>query len=186
MIGIYLITNKLNGKKYVGQSCNIEKRWKKHIANSKAGTKFHIHNAIKKYGVENFSFEVLEECPVDKLNEREIYWIDKFDTYNNGYNMTIGGEGRNCEAISYTKEYKRDWYRNHKDCGAKYRQEHKEKMSQYSKEYYQEHKEKIKDRSRKYWREHKDEYNEWKRKYRAKKKASKSAIINIQIEVPLW
>ena len=94
MIGIYLITNKVNGKKYVGQSIDIERRWKSHIIASKK-SELHIHRAIRKYGIDNFDFSILEECSVDKLDEREIYWISELDTYNNGYNMTIGGKGHN-------------------------------------------------------------------------------------------
>ena len=79
MVGIYLITNKLDGKKYVGQALDIEKRWKRHISDSKKYD-YVIYRAMRKYGIENFSFEVLEECPVDKLDEREIFWINKLDT----------------------------------------------------------------------------------------------------------
>lgn len=50
-----------------------------------------IYRAIRKYGLENFTFEVLEECPSELLNEREIYWINYFDSYYNGYNCTLGG-----------------------------------------------------------------------------------------------
>ena len=93
MIGIYCITNLINGKKYIGQSRNIEKRWKKHrrSINSK-NNKTYLHNAFCKYGLDNFSFEVLEECKVEDLNEKEIYWISFYDTYKNGYNLTLGGD----------------------------------------------------------------------------------------------
>lgn len=95
MTGIYKITNKINGKSYIGQSTNIAKRWSHHLAvaqNDKySQQQWYIHRAIRKYGKENFIFEVLEECPKELLNEREIYWIAKFDTYNNGYNLTLGG-----------------------------------------------------------------------------------------------
>ena len=46
-----------------------------------------------KYGLEHFSFEILEKCPKDSLNSREMFYIEKFDTFHNGYNMTIGGDG---------------------------------------------------------------------------------------------
>ena len=76
MIGIYLITNKVNGKKYVGQSIDIEERWKDHIWASKK-SKLLIYRAMRKYGIDNFDFSILEECSIDKLDEREIYWIKK-------------------------------------------------------------------------------------------------------------
>lgn len=89
MIGIYKITNKLNGKVYIGQSIDIDTRWIQHI---NAKDNFAIHNAIKKYGKENFKFEVLLECPVDMLN---VWERDMIALYNcispNGYNLTDGG-----------------------------------------------------------------------------------------------
>lgn len=95
MIGIYKITNKINGKSYIGQSTDIAKRWSHHLTiayNDKySAYQWYIHHALKKYGKENFTFEVLEECTEEQLNEREIYWIAYFDTYNNGYNLTEGG-----------------------------------------------------------------------------------------------
>ena len=88
---IYKITNKVNGKSYIGQTrYTIEFRWKQH-QHKKDNTYF--HNAIKKYGIENFSIEILEECNIEDLNSREIYYIAKYDTFNNGYNLTIGGDG---------------------------------------------------------------------------------------------
>ena len=91
MIGIYKITNKLNGKVYIGQSIDIDTRWRQHI---NAKDNFAIHNAIKKYGKENFKFEVLLECPAEMLN---VWERDMIALYNcmspYGYNLTEGGEG---------------------------------------------------------------------------------------------
>lgn len=88
---IYKITNKVNGKSYIGQTrYTIEFRWKQH-QHKKDNTYF--HNAIHKYGIDNFYIEILEECDVEKLNSREIYYIAKYNTFNNGYNLTIGGDG---------------------------------------------------------------------------------------------
>ena len=94
MIGIYKITNKLNGKVYIGQSRDIDARWRQHI---NAKDKFAIHNAIKKYGEENFKFEVLLECPADMLNVWERDMIALYDCMSPyGYNLTEGGEGCKC------------------------------------------------------------------------------------------
>lgn len=94
-IGIYQYKNKINGKSYVGQSININKRFREHknaaFNPNNKDYKFAIHAAIRKYGLENFDFIVLEECTPEKLNEREKYWIAFYDSYNNGYNETIGG-----------------------------------------------------------------------------------------------
>ena len=96
-MGIYTITNIINNKKYVGLSFNIEERWQQHIkyAFKESNDRYHnnrIYNALRKYGIDNFKFEIIEECKKEKLKEREIYWIDYYDAYNNGYNLTIGGD----------------------------------------------------------------------------------------------
>lgn len=96
MVGIYKITNKLNNKCYIGQSIDIENRWKQHIYESKTLRRGHqIHLAINKDGIDNFTFEILEECSLNKntLNERERYWIKYYNSFNDGYNMTLGGQG---------------------------------------------------------------------------------------------
>lgn len=92
MIGIYKITNKLNGKSYIGQSIDIKRRWREH-KNNIGSDKNPLYLDFKKYGIENFSFEVLEECNVKELDSKEINYIQKFDTYNTGYNLTKGGHG---------------------------------------------------------------------------------------------
>ena len=97
---IYKITNIINGKSYIGQtSRTIEDRWKEHLHNNHD---IPLVRAFKKYGIENFKIECLEECSESMVNERECYWISYYDTYYNGYNATLGGDGRvqyNYEAI---------------------------------------------------------------------------------------
>lgn len=92
-IGIYKITNKINNHAYIGQSVDIEKRWNKHINHDSADADYPLYRAFKKYGVDNFHFEIIETCNVDELNDREIYWIEYYDTFKNGYNQTMGGQG---------------------------------------------------------------------------------------------
>ena len=94
MIGIYKITNKINGHAYIGLSTNIEERWKQHqsLYNQNRESNKALYKAFQKYGIENFIFEVLEECSILELSEKEKYYIEKFNTYFNGYNMTTGGE----------------------------------------------------------------------------------------------
>lgn len=87
--GIYKITNILNGKAYIGASKNIEKRWSNH--RTKHETR--MSDIIKKYGVLNFTFEIIEECPPEELIEKEQYYVEFYDTEKpNGYNLTKGGE----------------------------------------------------------------------------------------------
>lgn len=93
---IYCITNNINQRQYVGKTnTTIEKRWKQHKkdAPKRNFEKRPLYRAINKYGANNFSIEVLEECPPEESSEREIYWIEKLDTYHNGYNATLGGDG---------------------------------------------------------------------------------------------
>lgn len=53
-----------------------------------------LYQAIRKYGVENFSFEVLEECDISLLDEKEVYYINLYNSYKEGYNATLGGQGK--------------------------------------------------------------------------------------------
>jgi group I intron endonuclease len=89
---IYLITNKINGKGYVGQSINHlnSSRWSSHI---KGKQNTAISRAIKKYGKENFYFDIIDITAEnqDELNSLEIYYIQKLNTFGFGYNMTTGG-----------------------------------------------------------------------------------------------
>lgn len=96
MAYIYSITNLVNEKQYIGLTryANPYDRWKKHLDKSKYNAEHPIHRAISKYGSDNFKFRVLEECSDDKVEEREIYYIEKFNTFYEGYNATLGGNIR--------------------------------------------------------------------------------------------
>ena len=92
--GIYIITNQVNHMSYIGQSTNIASRWKQHIKRgigAETPTRNKLYPAMMEYGIENFTFEIIEECPVNRLNELETYWIDFFETQSYGYNVTKGG-----------------------------------------------------------------------------------------------
>ena len=91
--GIYRITNLLDGRSYIGQSVDIAERWKQHI---KCGLGIDapnniLYKAMQKDGVENFTFEVLQLCGKDELNNQEVFWIDYYKTQKYGYNMSKGG-----------------------------------------------------------------------------------------------
>lgn len=93
MVGIYKIENLKTHKVYIGQSVHIERRWREHC-NSKSNSL--IHKAIISEGKENFSFEVLEECSMDSLNEREAFYIQKYDCMiPKGYNIMECQKGVN-------------------------------------------------------------------------------------------
>lgn len=93
---IYKITNKINNKIYIGQTArDIDSRYYEHKKCAEnTNTNQPLYNAMRKYGVEAFKVDLVEECDESMLNDREIYYIDKYDSYKNGYNATLGGDGR--------------------------------------------------------------------------------------------
>lgn len=100
MYGIYKITNLTNNKSYIGKSSNIEERFKYHKYNYQSfGKDWNktLYKAFRKYGLNNFSFDIIEEMTKDEYdkfsNNREQYWIQYYDSFENGYNETKGGEG---------------------------------------------------------------------------------------------
>ena len=135
--GIYKVTNKINGKVYIGQSVDIGRRWRQHMT---AEDDIYFHKAIQKYGVENFEWEVIEQCKKKDLDERESYWIEYYDSFNKGYNCTKGGGGvgigedhpRWKGGVSLDPEYNKQYY-----------EANKEQAKQQMKEYYGANKEKI-------------------------------------------
>lgn len=99
MAYIYLITNKINQKKYVGKTehNNISDRWKEHCRDYKKerNEKRPLYMAMQKYGIENFDIIPIEQVSPDgKLEERETYWIQYYNAYIDGYNATLGGDGK--------------------------------------------------------------------------------------------
>lgn len=121
--GIYYIKNLINNKYYVGQSQDIYYRWnreKTFLNGDKLAWNAHLQNAWKKYGADNFEFKIIEECSLDSLNNREVFWIEKLDSFNNGYNKTLGGDGfRGCVAwnkgIKLSEPYRKKLSEAHKN-----------------------------------------------------------------------
>ena len=114
MAYIYKITNMVNGKIYIGETTHtVEKRWQEHLSKINQSNEinrkkhsFAIHAALRKYGKENFTIETIEQCSDADRFERETYWIKYYDSYKNGYNLTLGGEG----SIKYDKkQFKELW-----------------------------------------------------------------------------
>lgn len=132
MLGvIYKITNNIDGKAYIGQTINLKERKRNH---RNAKDDYSIHKAIRKYGFENFSWEILEECPKERLNEREIYWIAYYNTYNDGYNETKGGD--NADSLV-------NWIKQHKEEHIIQAKKNLEIANQYNKSHREEHLEQL-------------------------------------------
>lgn len=96
MIGIYKIINKINNKCYIGKSENIENRFKHHLVDLRKGNHYnnHLQKSYNKYGEDNFIFDILEECNLNELDTKEIYWIKYYRDNNfDLYNICDGGEG---------------------------------------------------------------------------------------------
>ena len=116
MAYIYKVTNKLNGKIYIGKTLSsIEERWKQHCWDSRKESKEKrpLYAAIRKYGEENFFVEQVEECSDNIANERETYWIEWYGSFKYGYNATLGGDGKHyldynliCEVYNQTQNMK--------------------------------------------------------------------------------
>ena len=95
MAFIYKITNSINNKVYIGKTeYSIEKRWKEHCndAFKDRNEKRPLYVAIRKYGIKNFNIELIEETNIPE--EKEIYWIKYYNSFENGYNATLGGDGK--------------------------------------------------------------------------------------------
>ncbi len=108
--GIYKITNLINGHSYIGQAKDIYDRYNRHhkydYKSEKVQT-YPLYQAFNKYGLDKFQIEVIELCDEKDLDQREIYWIKYYDTFNNGYNATKGGQFWSPKVHSLEVELKR-------------------------------------------------------------------------------
>ena len=125
--GIYCIENLINGKKYIGQSVDIYRRWNGYRRSYKRNDKYAIYRAIKKHGFENFRFYIIKECTQDKLNDWERFYIKFFGSNNSkfGYNITKGGDYGN-RGIKMSEKAKKLLSDQRK--GVKLKPEHVEKI----------------------------------------------------------
>ena len=95
MAYIYKITNDINQKIYIGKTeFSIEKRFQEHCRDAfrERNEKRPLYAAMRKYGIKHFHIEQIEEC--NNPEEREIYWIEYYGSFKNGYNATLGGDGK--------------------------------------------------------------------------------------------
>jgi group I intron endonuclease len=114
MFYVYSITNKINGKIYIGKATDLQSRWAAHLATAKRPTyekHYLIHRAIAKYGEDNFSFTEIESLNSEQESlDREMFWIAQYKSNvcrygsNYGYNLTDGGDGSS--GYKHTKESK--------------------------------------------------------------------------------
>lgn len=126
---IYKATNKINGKSYIGQTIfSLKERKAQHINETlnKRDNRY-FHNAMQKYGFDNFDWKVIHKCGIiEKLNKLEIFYIGYYDTFKNGYNLTLGGGGNNGYIPSRETRKKMSEART----GMKYSDEAKKRLSE--------------------------------------------------------
>lgn len=94
---IYKVINDINDKIYVGKTLSsLEKRFTEHKEDSHRHQEQirPLYRAMNKYGCDKFHIELIEECPIESLSNREIFWINFYNSYENGYNATLGGDGK--------------------------------------------------------------------------------------------
>ena len=131
---VYLITNTINSKLYVGITTrSMDERFREHKYDHKY-SKSHLYRAMRKYGFDNFLFSIIEEVKSSSLDSLastlfrlERYYIDLYDTYKNGYNSTLGGDG--CVGFHLSEEAKKKISRIHK--GKTISDEHRKKISEF-------------------------------------------------------
>jgi group I intron endonuclease len=117
---IYKATSATTGKVYIGQTTQtLQERINQHNSHAFGHQyNYHFHNAIRKYGADDFSYEIIEDNikSVETLNERERYWISYYNSYYDGYNSTMGGEGRVCRDDELIVKLFKDGYTTQEIC----------------------------------------------------------------------
>ena len=130
---IYLVTNTITKKQYVGQTVchDVERRWSQHKRPSNRNKGTYLSNAFKKYGIENFSFRVICICFDEDCNRFEEEYIKKYDTVApNGYNLKTGGNNHKCHSDTKKKLSDMNKGINNPQYGKKWSKELREKRKQ--------------------------------------------------------
>ena len=159
---VYVHTNKINGKKYVGVTIQKpQRRWGRNGVNYKCHPYF--YSAIQKYGWENFDHQVFEVDTKSEMYYLEQYLISYYETYTGkGYNLSRGGESGNYKGIGP------DGYKEH---SKEYMKDHKEEIKEYQRQWYLKNQERIKAKSTAYRIEHKEEMKDYFLNYQRKWRA---------------
>jgi len=114
----------LTGKKYIGKTLYQRRRKEHHRYMVKSGSKRKFYNAVRKYGWENFIYGIVEECDDCLLHDKEIFYIEEYNTFKCGYNSTMGGDGKS--GWEHTQETKEKISKS--NTGKKYSIEHRQKL----------------------------------------------------------
>lgn len=132
---IYKATNTTNGMSYIGQTTrDVDARIAEHTYKMNAGSNSQFHNALRKYGVDSFSWTILDTADdIDELNLLEAFYIDKFDTFDSGYNLTTGGMNHIVSEETKQKMSKSLSGENHPFFGKTHSEETRQKMRENSK-----------------------------------------------------
>ena len=162
---IYKITNLINQKIYIGLTTKVRPtdRYSQHrycAAHLSPNDNSYLHKAMSKEGLENFSFEIIEEIDNHLLSEREKYWIQKYNSYvPNGYNLTLGGEG----TFGYSRAQSEEERQKRSESQRQYFIDHPE-MKQVIKERTKqlwmdpEYRKKVTESNKKFYSEHPDKF----------------------------
>jgi len=180
------------GKKYIGQTVSEKRRKLQHKHDCSRGVDSKFYRAVRKYGWDNFIYGIIDEYDADILNEQEIFYVDKYDAYHNGYNSTIGGEGargfvpsentKKKQSISAKNRsnppHNKKYFTEEEKIEAKrkrdreYQQRIRERRKEYMKEwrennldYLKEYRERNKERDKLTWKNHREKNKEKRNEY---------------------
>ena len=130
---IYKIVNDINGKVYIGKTKDVSARWKRHLQLAKAHKNKKLYDAMNCHGIQNFHIEIIESCSENEVDERERYYISKYNSTDKdfGYNTASGGEGGDTFSNNPNKEeLRKKFSRAHK--GFKHSEASKAIMREYA------------------------------------------------------
>ena len=154
--GVYKITNNITGDFYIGSSNDVKRRWSNHKSPSKwkLRSRMKLYQAFIKFGLDNFTFEIIEET--DNLKKREQYWIEQLNPSYNNYRAN----GIDIEKRKETmKRCKTRWYKAHREerliKGIEYNKTHQKEIQVYQKEYRELHREERSAYHKEYYETHK-------------------------------